>query len=198
MKDSSPPSTLQKRPGGRTEVVRQKVITAVIELIKSGNMHFSYNELADLSGVNKTTLYRRWPSQITLFQEALQEHNRPVEINQKSNWAETLEAGLRELAWHFSKAEEIAMNLSFLSSPDVEESSMILAQWQPIQTNFIRLIKDAQEKGEIPSSLDPASLFTIIISPLVLMTIAGRKEIEENKLNEIIKVLSVLTTRPER
>lgn len=197
MKESNPPSTLQKRPGGRTEVVRQKVITAVIELIKSGNMHFSYNELADLSGVNKTTLYRRWPSQITLFQEALQEHNRPVEINQKSNWAETLEAGLRELAWHFSKAEEIAMNLSFLSSPDVEESSMILAQWQPIQTNFIRLIKDAQEKGEIPSSLDPASLFTIIISPLVLMTLAGRKPIEENKLDAIIKVLSVLTTRAE-
>ena len=197
MKESNPPSTLQKRPGGRTEVVRQKVITAVIELIKSGNMHFSYNELADLSGVNKTTLYRRWPSQITLFQEALQEHNRPVEINQKSNWAETLEAGLRELAWHFSKAEEIAMNLSFLSSPDVEESSMILAQWQPIQANFIRLIKDAQEKGEVPSNLDPASLFTIIISPLVLMTLAGRKPIEENKLDAIIKVLSVLTTRAE-
>ena len=197
MKEPNPPSTLQKRPGGRTEVVRQKVITAVIELIKSGNMHFSYNELADLSGVNKTTLYRRWPSQINLFQEALQEHNRPVEINEKSSWAETLETGLRELAWHFSKAEEIAMNLSFLSSPDVEESSMILAQWQPIQANFIRLIKDAQEKGEIPSSLDPASLFTIIISPLVLMTLAGRKPIEENKLDEIIKVLSVLTTRAE-
>ncbi len=197
MKEPNPSFMLQKRPGGRTEVVRQKVITAVIELIKSGNMHFSYNELADLSGVNKTTLYRRWPSQITLFQEALQEHNRPVEINQKSNWAETLEAGLRELAWHFSKAEEIAMNLSFLSSPDVEESSMILAQWQPIQTNFIRLIKDAQEKGEVPSNLDPASLFTIIISPLVLMTLAGRKPIEENKLDAIIKVLSVLTTRAE-
>ena len=197
MKEPNSPSTLQKRPGGRTEVVRQKVITAVIELIKSGNMHFSYNELADLSGVNKTTLYRRWPSQITLFQEALQEHNRPVEINEKSSWAETLEAGLRELAWHFSKAEEIAMNLSFLSSPDVEESSMILAQWQPIQTNFIRLIKDAQEKGEVPSNLDPASLFTIIISPLVLMTLAGRKPIEENKLDAIIKVLSVLTTRAE-
>ena len=74
---------------------------------------------------------------------------------------------------------------------------MILAQWQPIQTNFIRLIKDAQEKGEVPSNLDPASLFTIIISPLVLMTLAGRKPIEENKLDAIIKVLSVLTTRAE-
>ena len=197
MKDSSPPSTLQKRPGGRTEVVRQKVIAAVIELIKNGNMHFSYNELADLSGVNKTTLYRRWPSQINLFQETLQEHNRPVEIKGKNSWPETLETGLRELAQHFSKGEEIAMNLSFLSSPDVEESSMILAQWQPIQTNFIRLIKDAQEKGEVPSNLDPASLFTIIISPLVLMTLAGRKPIEENKLDAIIKVLSVLTTRAE-
>ena len=197
MKEPNPPSMFQKRPGGRTEVVRQKVIAAVIELIKSGNMHFSYNELADLSGVNKTTLYRRWPSQINLFQETLQEHNRPVEINGKGGWAETLETGLRELARHFSKAEEIAINISFLSSPDAEESSMILAQWQPIQSNFIRLIKGAQEKGEIPSCLDPASLFTIIISPLVLMTLAGRKPIEEKKLDEIIKVLSVLTTRAE-
>ncbi len=197
MKDSSPPSMLQKRPGGRTEVVRQKVIAAVIELIKSGNMHFSYNELADLSGVNKTTLYRRWPSQINLFQEALQEHNRPVEIKEKGSWAETLEIGLRELAQHFSKAEEIAMNLSFLSSPDVEESNMILAQWQPIQSNLIHVIKGAQGRGEISSSLDPASLFTIIISPLVLMTLAGRKPIEKKRLDEIINVLSVLTTKSE-
>ena len=197
MKDSSPPSMLQKRPGGRTEVVRQKVIAAVIELIKSGNMHFSYNELADLSGVNKTTLYRRWPSQINLFQEALQEHNRPVEIKEKGSWAETLEIGLRELAEHFSKAEEIAMNLSFLSSPDVEESNMILAQWQPIQSNLIHVIKGAQGRGEISSSLDPASLFTIIISPLVLMTLAGRKPIEKKRLDEIINVLSVLTTKSE-
>ena len=188
---------LQKRPGGRTEVVRQKVIAAVIELIKSGNMHFSYNELADLSGVNKTTLYRRWPSQINLFQEALQEHNRPVEIKEKGSWAETLEIGLRELAEHFSKAEEIAMNLSFLSSPDVEESNMILAQWQPIQSNLIHVIKGAQGRGEISSSLDPASLFTIIISPLVLMTLAGRKPIEKKRLDEIINVLSVLTTKSE-
>ena len=197
MKESNPPPTLQKRPGGRTEVVRQKVIAAVIELIKSGNMHFSYNELADLSGVNKTTLYRRWPSQINLFQEALQEHNRPVEIKDKGSWAETLEIGLRELAQHFSKAEEIAMNLSFLSSPDVEESNMILAQWQPIQSNLIHVIKGAQGRGEISSSLDPASLFTIIISPLVLMTLAGRKPIEKKRLDEIIKVLSVLTTKSE-
>ena len=197
MKESNPPPTLQKRPGGRTEVVRQKVIAAVIELIKSGNMHFSYNELADLSGVNKTTLYRRWPSQINLFQEALQEHNRPVEIKEKGSWAETLEIGLRELAEHFSKAEEIAMNLSFLSSPDVEESNMILAQWQPIQSNLIHVIKGAQGRGEISSSLDPASLFTIIISPLVLMTLAGRKPIEKKRLDEIINVLSVLTTKSE-
>ena len=32
---------------------------------------------------------------------------------------------------------------------------------------------------------------------LVLMTLAGRKPIEENKLDAIIKVLSVLTTRAE-
>ena len=178
-------------------MVRQKVIAAVIELIKSGNMHFSYNELADLSGINKTTLYRRWPSQINLFQEALQEHNRPVEIKDKGSWAETLEIGLRELAQHFSKAEEVAMNLSFLSSPDVEESNMILAQWQPIQSNLIHLIKGAQEKGEIPSGLDPDSLFTIIISPLVLMTLAGRKPIDKERLDEIIKVLSALTTKSE-
>ncbi len=197
MKYPSQPPVVQKRPGGRAEIVRKKVISAVIALIKNGNMHFSYNEVADLSGVNKTTLYRRWPSQIDLLQDVLQEHNRPVEIKGKDSWAKTLDAGLRELARHFSKGEEIAMNLSFISSPDVEESNMILAQWQPIQSNLIHVIKGAQGRGEISSSLDPASLFTIIISPLVLMTLAGRKPIEKKRLDEIINVLSVLTTKSE-
>ncbi len=168
-----------------------------MELIRSGNMHFSYNELAGLSGVNKTTLYRRWPSQINLFQEALQEHNKPIALQSEGSWEQTLDIGLRTLARHFSKSEEIAMNLSFVSSPGVEESSMILNQWQPIQSNMIKLIKDAQKGGEIDPGLDPAALFSLMVSPLILLTLIRREPIPEKWLDEVIKVLKALTPPPK-
>jgi AcrR family transcriptional regulator len=189
MNQSTPKPDIKRRPGGRTEAVRKKVADSVIELLRKGSINFSYNELAELSGINKTTLYRRWPSQIDLLQEALREHNRIEVIKRQHDWPSTLDKALRQMASHLVKPEEIALNLSYISAPEVDESRMVFEHWHPVQQNFISLIEDAQQRGELRADLNPVSIFAVMISSLAILSLIERKPLEADRLDGIIKVL---------
>ncbi len=53
--------------GGRSErVVRRVLDAAVVELARSGYAAFRMDEVASMAAVNKTTIYRRWPSRAAL------------------------------------------------------------------------------------------------------------------------------------
>ena len=54
--------------GGRSEqVVRRVLDAAVVELARSGYTGFRMDEVASRAAVNKTTIYRRWPSRAALI-----------------------------------------------------------------------------------------------------------------------------------
>src|SRR6185295_281200 len=53
--------------GGRSEqVVRRVLDAAIVELARSGYAAFRMDEVASAAAVNKTTIYRRWPSRAAL------------------------------------------------------------------------------------------------------------------------------------
>ena len=61
------------RPGGRTAQVRQRVLDATVsELIERGFGGLTVDGVAARSGVNKTTLYRRWGTRENLIVEAVE------------------------------------------------------------------------------------------------------------------------------
>ncbi len=54
--------------GGRSEqVVRRALDAALVELARSGYAGFRMEAVASRAGVNKTTIYRRWPSRAALI-----------------------------------------------------------------------------------------------------------------------------------
>ena len=54
--------------GGRSEqVVRRALDAAIVELARSGYAGFRMEAVASGAGVNKTTIYRRWPSRAALI-----------------------------------------------------------------------------------------------------------------------------------
>lgn len=53
--------------GGRSdEVVRHVLDAAIVELARSGYAGFRMGVVAARAGVNRTTIYRRWPNQVAL------------------------------------------------------------------------------------------------------------------------------------
>ncbi|WP_063130937.1 TetR/AcrR family transcriptional regulator [Nocardia fusca] len=61
-----------RRPGGRNARVRAQILAATAELVaRDGIAGFRYEEVAELAGVNKTSVYRNWPDREDLVAEAL-------------------------------------------------------------------------------------------------------------------------------
>ena len=164
------PRAGEVRPGGRTREVKQSVAAAVLELIKNGHVHFSYNELAALSGVHKTTLYRRWPQHIDLLREAIEIHNQRFRIKTGKAWHENAEAIVRSLADFLSEPTEIAINRALLANPQAAESLISVEYWRPIQDRLDRVVIEAQTAGELPDDIDPSVVIKTLVSPLILST----------------------------
>jgi AcrR family transcriptional regulator len=60
------------RPGGRTARVREQVLDATVALVAGhGVAGLRYEDVAELAGVHKTSVYRNWPDRDALISEAL-------------------------------------------------------------------------------------------------------------------------------
>ncbi|HEX6340754.1 TetR/AcrR family transcriptional regulator [Umezawaea sp.] len=70
MTDSPKPAA--QRPGGRTARVRAQILDATVRLIgRDGITGFRYEEVAELAGVHRMTVYRNWPDRDALVGEAV-------------------------------------------------------------------------------------------------------------------------------
>ena len=164
------PRAGETRPGGRTREVRNAVAASVLELIKSGNIQFSYSELASASGVHKTTLYRRWPQRLDLIREAIEIHNQNFAIKTGSNWHDNAEAIVRGLAEFLSDPTEIAINRALLADPQSAESQVSVEYWRPIQASLNHLVTRAQAAGELSDDISPDTLILTLVAPLLVNT----------------------------
>lgn len=72
MADDRPPPEPGRRPGGRTAQVRRRILETAAELLaRDGIGGLRYEQVAELAGVNKTSVYRNWPDRTALVADAL-------------------------------------------------------------------------------------------------------------------------------
>src|SRR6185295_9553640 len=65
--------------GGRSEqVVRRVLDAAILELARSGHAGFRMEAVASRAEVNKTTIYRRWPSRAALVTAVVERMRTPL------------------------------------------------------------------------------------------------------------------------
>lgn len=64
------------RPGGRTARVRAQILKATTDLIaRDGVTGFRYEDVAELAGVHRASVYRNWPDRDELVIEALTQYS---------------------------------------------------------------------------------------------------------------------------
>lgn len=65
-----------RRPGGRTARVRRAVFDATLDLLaSSGYQALTIESIAAAAGVNKSTIYRNWPTKATLILAATEDRS---------------------------------------------------------------------------------------------------------------------------
>lgn len=168
----SPPK--QKRPGGRTERNRKLVGAAVLELIQNGNLDFEIQDVTALSGVHRTTIFRRWPDRAALMAEGFTEHVSRFSLQPSGDWKKDIGRFASALQDFFNDPVELAMNRTLMTSDNAMFRAQMIESWSPIMYTFRDILIKAKIRKEIGASIDPDIVVIMTLAPLLLDTLFGR------------------------
>jgi AcrR family transcriptional regulator len=158
------------RTGGRSARVREAVLSAVLhELDVNGYAGLSVEAVASRAGVNKTTIYRRWPTLDDLLVDALTEWSHDAIPGHDTGNIETdlLTLG-RELADQLNGGigrQIVAVVLTAgLRSAQLGEATRRYFDQQAVRAEPI--VAQAIDRGELPANTDANALLTTFRAPL--------------------------------
>jgi AcrR family transcriptional regulator len=117
------PKPVARRPGGRTARIRQAVFDATLILLaERGASALTFEAVAAAAGVNKTTLYRNWPTRTALILAAAKDRSEAVISTTSTGDPERdLVAFLKSVAGNITSPLGRALVIATLSDADSAE-----------------------------------------------------------------------------
>lgn len=198
MKPSMPPPpsnnprrTGQQRLGGRSErVVRDVTRATAAELARVGYAELRVEDVAAQAGVNKTTIYRRWPSKADLVSAAIRAVNEPLdEPPDHGSVRFDLLAVLQDKVARASTCEGQSIHrMIALEMDHPEVASIARALRQEYQVPWITVIERAIARGELPVGSDPVLMSDMIMGP-VFNLLRRREPVDDAYLDAVVNLV---------
>ena len=180
------------RTGGRSARVREAILDAAFgELTDSGYAALSVEAVAARAGVNKTTIYRRWPTLDDLLVDALMTWSHDALPGQDTGSIETdLLALGRQLAEVLNAGvgrQVVALVLTAgLRSAQLRETTRRYFDHQALRA--IPIVNQAIDRGELPADTDANALLTTFRAPLFYRLVTTGDPIDEELITQAARV----------
>jgi len=180
------------RTGGRSARVRDAILTAAFgELVDNGYAALSVEAVASRAGVNKTTIYRRWPTLDDLLVDALMEWSRDAFPSRDTGSIETdLLALGRQLAEVLNGGvgrQIVALVLTAgLRSAQLRETTRRYFDHQAERA--IPVVARAIDRGELPAACDANALLTTFRAPLFYRMVTTGDPIDEDLIAHSVRI----------
>lgn len=179
------------RTGGRSARVREAVLAATFdELLDSGYARLRVGAVASRAGVNKTTIYRRWPTLEELLVDALTTWSDDVPVPNTGNINTDLVAIGRELAdlLNSGVGRQVAAFVltAGLRSADLREATRRYFAHQV--TRAIPTITRAVDRGELPADVDADTLLASFRAPLFYRMVTTGDTIDDALIEQTVRV----------
>lgn len=202
MKEPSRPTldAVHERPGGRSARVRDAVIDAVrAELLESGYGGLTHGSVAKRAGVDRTTVYRRWPTRARLAMDGLvglAEDN--VEIPDSGSIENDLLGLARSVAGLLGDRSVIRLLLAFAAArgddPDLREIG--IGFWNARLAAGSHIITGAAKRGEIEPVDDPNLVLEMLLGPLYFRALLDGRPIDDTFIEATVaRALGMLERR---
>ena len=182
-------SAIKRRPGGRTERVRQSVAAAVLELIGRGRLDFDIQEVVALSGVGRSTLFRRWPDRDALIVEALTEHVSQLQIVTSRDWEEDLAANMHGLCQFLARPIELALNKLLVTTHNAALKKAIIDAWLPILSVFEQPLQHAGRLGELVGGTDTRQIVQFIFAEMSFRSMIDPASMDRNYVDGLMRLI---------
>ncbi|WP_193047953.1 TetR/AcrR family transcriptional regulator [Mycolicibacterium baixiangningiae] len=180
------------RTGGRSARIREAILAAVLdELIERGYAALSVEAVAVRAGVNKTTVYRRWPTLDELLLDALMAWGSDAFPLPDTGSIETdLLAVGKELAGQLNGGvgrELAAIVLTAgLRSAQLGEAARHYFDHQA--TRAAPVVDRAIDRGELPAGTDANALFATIRAQLFYPMVTTGDPIDGGLLTQAVRI----------
>lgn len=180
-----------RRPGGRTARVRAQILAATAELVaRDGIAGFRYEEVAELAGVHKTSVYRNWPDREELVVEALLQYADDVgSVGDSGELRRDLVDFLMTIAEGLGRP--IARALALATQATSESPAVRRAATRILEERAAALrrrVDLAIDRGELPP-VDTSLLGEMISGPVHLIVSRGLRPFTRADAERIVDVV---------
>ncbi|MDB4936417.1 MAG: Transcriptional regulator, TetR family [Labilithrix sp.] len=179
--DSSSRRTIGARTGGRSKRVVNDVLRATVEEIaRCGYTALRVEDVAARAGVNKTTVYRRWPTKCELAGAAMRAfagQHQPLP-DTGSLRDDLLEMVRRAMAYAATAEGQAFTRLLTVESTEPDVDSLARSLRTGMASQRAEIIVRAQRRGELPDSIDPRIIVDAIFIPITTRLLRFREEVD--------------------
>lgn len=152
--------------GGRSErVVQQVLVATVAELAESGYSAFRMDMVSASAGVNKTTIYRRWPCKASLVAAAVEWMRRfvhDVPLPDTGSLERDLVEAFRRRVSFKDRVEGKAWARLLAEKHDPEVNAAIGDAVKERSHAWYTMVTRAVARGELPDGTDPRLLLGML------------------------------------
>ena len=187
-------NVVRPRPGGRSARVRRAVLDVVVELLEEGGVQaITIAEVAARSGVNASSIYRRWRGVDALILDAAQDLSLgAIDVADTGSLEGDLCATTVSVAAFLRTDLGIAMARALIHvSPEVLERLCDWPQFWPTRLRrFEPVFARATARGEVADDVDRsviASIGEMIAAQTYFLTLFRREEVDDAAARRIVR-----------
>ena len=191
-------SKTNRRPGGRTADVTARIQKAALDLIVEGGLEAcTMSTVAERAGVERSTLYRRYPDRWDAIIDAFMARAaQDVMPDFGESFAGDLTSVLRRVVDILESPLgpallEVAAELRARSGTDYSR-----AYFDTRMTQLAPMFEAAIGRGELPANVDREALFTSAAGPIYFRLFIAGRGVDEDFIHSIVSSVCWLYCSP--
>lgn len=185
------------RPGGRTEANRKAVAEAVLKMLAEGNLLFDIQDVAEMSGVHRTTIRRRWRDRDTLMAEAMAAHTARLHVDPSGDWKAVLRRIAFALRDFMNDPVEDALNRLIAVSASESFTRLVRIHWQRVYDDLGAPLVEAQKRGRFSARTDIPMILRAIAATILTRAVYTRQPAEDAFVESLVAQI-IRGVQPER
>jgi AcrR family transcriptional regulator len=179
------------RVRGRAARVMENVLQAVVEeLGRVGFTALRFEDVASRAGVNRTTIYRRWPTKVSLVTDAILAYKSAPQVESSGSLREDLIAVMKASVAYASSPlgrGVVRMMQTERDDPDVARTTALLRAERLRST--AELVEKGILRGELPRGTNAAFVADLAAAPIMGRVILRREEVTDAYIRKVIDVV---------
>lgn len=181
--------SVARRPGGRTADVTQRVHEAIVEqLIEGGVQSCTFSAVAERAGIERSTLYRRFPDRWEAIIDALMARAAAdVMPDLGDSFAHDLRSILRKLRDTLNSPLGPALMAVAIELQSGSANAYPRAYFDRRMEQLAPMFDAAIARGELSSDVDREALFTLAAGPIYFRTFIAARGVDDAFIDALVE-----------